>query len=293
MSSHDHSETTCGCTTCRRGGACPCGQSQPISLLAPYLASWRSALPSSISAAELGAFVRRVEPRLAIIFKERPPHHPEELHAVLASIVVSDAAAQGLRGWLLGEELAGRTYAPSQLPWITTFRDEILRVGALDRTDLQRFPFSRMGGQSEAERILGGAEALELLLRRLNSAFDARRRFLRRPLVTPDEPLANLDPALHLPVYDLLVQERAKEGLGDDPLLLAETTVDLVDLILEAMSRANFRWSGGPRKDTYHESTLRSRLFVRLDTDDIVSLERCERLADRLIAFARTLKVPR
>lgn len=119
-------------------------------------------------------------------------------------------------------------------------------------------------------------EQLELIL----EAFVKEVNTGRTTAETP----TGLDPEIHAPFFDLLVEERAKLGpvTQGDRAWLATLTVDMVDrLIRGEVSNVGF-WKSGPRQEE-----LRSLLFMFLDENEIVEFDDAETVAERLLDLAK------
>jgi len=99
-----------------------------------------------------------------------------------------------------------------------------------------------------------------------------------------EDSAAGLDPQIHAPFFDLLKQERGKQGPVNaaDAKWLAGLTLDMVErLIRDAVSNVGF-WKSAPRQEE-----LRGRLFVFLDDNSIVDFDRADEVADRLMDLAK------
>lgn len=93
----------------------------------------------------------------------------------------------------------------------------------------------------------------------------------------------DLDPATQAPFFDLLVAERAVEGPVSpaDRTWLAGLTVELVQHIQREIAIVGF-W-----KNAHAQEVLRGDVFQFLDEHEIVSFERADAVADKLMELAR------
>lgn len=99
-----------------------------------------------------------------------------------------------------------------------------------------------------------------------------------------EDSAAGLDPQIHAPFFDVLKQERGKQGPVNaaDTKWLAQLALDMVErLIRDAVSNVGF-WKSAPRQEE-----LRGRLFVFLDDNSIVDFDRADEVADRLMDLAK------
>jgi type I restriction enzyme R subunit len=93
----------------------------------------------------------------------------------------------------------------------------------------------------------------------------------------------DLDPATQAPFFDVLMAERAGEGPvpAEDRAWLAGLTVELVQHLQREIAIVGF-W-----KNSHAQEVLRGNVFQFLDEHEIVSFERADAVADRLMELAR------
>ncbi len=99
-----------------------------------------------------------------------------------------------------------------------------------------------------------------------------------------EESIAGLDPQIHAPFFDVLQEERRKQGAmtASDVKWLADLTVQMVDRIIrDEVSNVGF-WKSAPRQEE-----LRGKLFIFLDDNSIVDFDRADAVADRLMDLAK------
>jgi type I restriction enzyme R subunit len=99
-----------------------------------------------------------------------------------------------------------------------------------------------------------------------------------------DESVPGLDPQIHAPFFDILKEERGKTApvSNKDQQWLAELTLDMVErLVRDEVSNVGF-WKSAIRQDE-----LRGKIFVFLDDNNVVDLDRADAVADRLMDLAK------
>ncbi len=97
----------------------------------------------------------------------------------------------------------------------------------------------------------------------------------------PDD--SGLDPQTEAPFFDVLKEERMKEGpvSGADARWLATITVELVGVLIGEIGLVGF-W-----KNHNAQEVLRSQVFSFLDDKSVVEFERIDAVADRLMELAK------
>ena len=130
------------------------------------------------------------------------------------------------------------------------------------------------------------SERLEEILQRLGEDWEQQVLALQ-PLVNEaqagrQQEDLGLDPKTQAPFYEVLREAREQEGpvSGADLQWLAGATVQLVDLIREAVSVVGFR------RNTARQEELRGQIFMFLDDKEIVDFDRAEAVADQLMELA-------
>lgn len=95
---------------------------------------------------------------------------------------------------------------------------------------------------------------------------------------------SGLDPRTQAPFLGILIEEIGETDLPNERLrFLAGITIDLVDHIRQEIRAVDF-W-----RNTYAQNVLRSWLVSFLDDHDILSFDRLEKVADRLVELAKAL----
>lgn len=94
-----------------------------------------------------------------------------------------------------------------------------------------------------------------------------------------------LEPELHAPFFDVLVEERRKEAVvnASDKTWLAQITKGLVDRLVKPAAQVVDFWKNGARQDE-----LRAQVFDFLDSEAVVDFDRADEVADRLMQLAKS-----
>jgi type I restriction enzyme, R subunit len=91
----------------------------------------------------------------------------ENKNALLESLASS--ASRNFDAWLQEQEQQRQQpFSAEQRDWLAKIRDRIAIDFYFERDDFQRYPFDRDGGLVTAEKLFGGAQALDAILRSLN-----------------------------------------------------------------------------------------------------------------------------
>ena len=132
------------------------------------------------------------------------------------------------------------------------------------------------------------SERLEEILQQFGENWEqlvlALRSFLEKEVIPgrqQDE--TGLDPATQAPFFAVLRQERESEApvSASDVQWLKELTIKLVDHIRKEVSIVDF-W-----KNANAQEVLRGQIFDFLDCNEVVSFERADAVADRLMELAK------
>lgn len=261
---HEHDDDhACGCTTCRSGGACPCGSGHPDPRLDDLLGTWRTMLPPGVSPAYFENFVARIRPALASL-DDTPANMVQRLTEHLNSDRI-DQALPRYRRWLAEKERAEGFLDATQHQWLEWVICDLAVNGSFILEDFDYTPYVERGGLGKAIKLFGRDRLLQLL-RELNEAFSWR---------LPDaadgvDPVSQLSPG-SLAVYKFLRKEQERRGAPSprDRDQLVESTHSLV-----RQARPYLPVNSDAEREEYRRFLFQSVLELRF-----VSLDRATRVA--------------